>query len=663
MRRRAILITLSLVLIIGAVVFINGLSPSSSQLLFNGVEVEENTDLTYYLKVSYDGVDKYGVSSTTTRVSEVNSGVILIEDKIPNGLIFQSFVASSDGSIGAVEQSDPNKACLGKVIDDGDVTNNSYHGLHYNPDTRMVSFKIENLQAGCELTIGIKTKTPFLDDPNTPVIESRRDFYNFANLNEDDYGDTSETVHAYIGDENELLHKVNYVYTDAPEGAPALDNSNSYAKNSEVAVNLKPKLEGYEFVGWFSDDVEIIDDKFIMPANDVTLKGSFRKIDFYNVEYQIDGDVPDEYVLPSSKSYYPGSHVEIDSLKIGDVIGNYKFLGWQNDEIQLSDESSYFEMPNHNVIFKGKFEENKYKLQYKFYDTVLPPNYLSLLPADALYSEGEVVTLSEVSEVSGYEFLGWYSDETFVMPAEDVVIYGEWKAKNGEFSLDITKNVSTTKEYYRSGNIIKYKTTITNSNAFPINNVLVSSDVDNFIENGNYEVLDNKLVKIPIILANSTVELYSSYVVDGDDTNKITVSSEIIGALADNYELAEGQYKASVTSNLQSKIKICCYINGVDDNNVFQYLINGSGNTYNSSLVLSRNECKSIYVDPTNYTVQQIVPQEYELISVTGAATNNPAVFNVNQGQNYEVNFTNQFKKKGFFHSFGRIVNRIEQGD
>ena len=39
----------------------------------------------------------------------------------------------------------------------------------------MVTFQVKNLKAGCELTVGIRTMTPTIDDPATPEKETRRD--------------------------------------------------------------------------------------------------------------------------------------------------------------------------------------------------------------------------------------------------------------------------------------------------------------------------------------------------------------------------------------------------------------------------------------------------------------------------------------------------------
>ena len=73
-----------------------------AEALDNDVQVEPDSELTYYLKVKYDGVDKEGVQSNDATMAKINSGRIKVTDKIPDGLTFKSFVTSDNGSIGAV---------------------------------------------------------------------------------------------------------------------------------------------------------------------------------------------------------------------------------------------------------------------------------------------------------------------------------------------------------------------------------------------------------------------------------------------------------------------------------------------------------------------------------------------------------------------------------
>ena len=123
--------------------------------LENNSEVEPSTELTYYLNVSYDGVDVSGIESSDSVVTDVQSNIIFVEDKIPLGLEFTGFVETLDGSIGSVKRNNAEVSCLGKVIDDTNEATNegvwnndhtiyTYHGLHYNASNRTVTFRVNN---------------------------------------------------------------------------------------------------------------------------------------------------------------------------------------------------------------------------------------------------------------------------------------------------------------------------------------------------------------------------------------------------------------------------------------------------------------------------------------------------------------------------------------
>ena len=650
---------------------------SFATLLDNDVPVKPNSELTYYLNISYDGVDKNGTKSDSTTVSEIRSETMFIEDRIPDGLEFLGFVTTDDGSIGAVKRSDKT-TCPGKVIDDtneesttegvwnADKTEYTYHGLHYNATTRMVTFQVKNLKAGCELTVGIRTMTPTIDDPATPEKETRRDFYNFATARERGLTINSNTVHAFMGDELAILYNVKYEYTGTvPDNAPSVPKTSSYASGIKVGVAPNVEVEGYTFSGWTTTNATVTNNTFTMPASEVTLKGSFTKKNTNKVIYTLTGTTPDGYVLPLEKNYYSGTVVNLDSLKVGDIFNGYRFLGWKTSDTTISSDGS-FAMPASDVTLVGEFEEVTYKVIYQFYDGTLPPNAENYLPDTKSYKAGETVTLENVkSEPSGYKFLGWYKEKTFEMPSQDITVYGEWKVQAGTFEPTITKTLVSTKDYYRVGDKVRFKITVKNNASFAINNVMVKEVPENstFEANSNYTILSTHMANIDTIGANSSVDLYAIYTVSETDAGTIENVAEIKGALADNnYELADKEYKASASFTIQSQIKICKQVSTSYNENTFQFHITGTTNKYDTWISLEKGQCETAFVNPGTYNIKEIVPQEYKIKSVTGAITSNNSNLTVAIGQNYEITYTNEFVKKGFLHSFGRVVNQILQG-
>ena len=535
-----------------------------AETLDNDVQVEPDSELTYYLKVKYDGVDKEGTQSNDATMAKVNSGRIKVTDKIPDGLTFKSFVTSDNGSIGAVSRADSAISCPGRVIDDtqeestdsgvwnDDNTEYTYHGLHYDTTSRVVSFYVENLKAGCELTVGIVTQTPeTVDDPDTTAVETRRDFYNTALAVEGLISAPSNTVHAFMGDKNANMYKVTYIYTGTvPENAPALPAESEYAADSSVGVATVPSLEGYTFTGWTTSDATISNNSFVMPAGDVVLEGYFAENPAeikYTVTYRIDGDKPEDFMPPKEKSYVAGAEVILDSTESGEVIDGYKFTGWTAEDVELSDTG--FTMPEKNVVIVGSFERISYKVSYQFQGTILPPNAEILLPATTEHYPGETVTTADYPSAEGYRFLGWYKKATFTMPEEDVIIYGEWGLQSGTFSPTITKEIENPKSSYMYGDTIRFKTTVTNTAAYAIHDVMIQEQLDGakFVTGTGYAVVSDYLAEIDSIAAGASIVLYSEYTVTENEEKDYTNTVELIGALADdnNFLDTTKEYKAT----------------------------------------------------------------------------------------------------------------------
>jgi len=513
----------------------------------NDVRVKENSDLTYYLDVIYDGKDSNLVASSDTATCEVRSDYIYVEDKIPEGLTFKEFVATENGTIGAVKRSD-GTSCAGYVVGDSD-------GLKYDEATRTVSFKVKNLKAGCKLTVGIVTTTPRLEG------RKRVDFYNTALARENKYSTKSNTVHAFIGKEEATVYNVSYRYTgDIPENAPAAPIETSYVDGISVGVEKEPTVAGYTFSGWTTEDTTVSNSSFTMPASNVTFVGHFTKKAVYKVSYTVTGDAPTGYAAPKDKEYGANDDVIIDTLKEGDIVSGYKFLGWTTEnEIDLTE--GIFVMPEENVELVGKFERIGYKVTYEFQGSVSPTNAQSLLPAEKTYYPGDIVTVAsnlasttctESGDTTEREckFLGWYKNATFTMPEEDVVIYGEWQIQSGSFQPIITKEIVTPKEFYSKDEEVVFKITVTNTADYEIHDVLVEENLAGaiFTEGTGYTLKNNQFISITSTPANGSVIVNAKYTAGNDPVKKYTNQVKLTGALADRYHQLDTskEYKAEI---------------------------------------------------------------------------------------------------------------------
>lgn len=514
--------------------------------LDDGARVAPNSDLTYYIDVIYDGKDATAVSSSDTVTANVNSDYIYVEDKLPDGLTFKNFVTTSDGTIGAVKRSD-GSSCPGYVVGDS-------AGLVYDDTTRTVSFKVKNLQAGCKLTVGIVTTTPSLPRGK------RLDFYNTAFARENNFTFKSNTVHVFMGDEEATLYTVTYKYTGTvPDGAP-VPEVGSYSEGTTVGVEANPTIAGYTFSGWSTSDVTVSNNSFTMPSKNVTFTGSFTAKTKYTVSYSISGTLPEGFVAPTTKSYGAGDDVVLDTLKVGDVINGYRFLGWSST-VDLSD--GIFQMPSSNVTIVGRFEQIKYTVSYQFQGAVIPSNADSLLPASATYAPGEIVTVASEPVASGYKFLGWYKSATFEMPEEDVVIYGEWMRFSGYFVPTITITIPNQKSIYQNGEVVNFQITVKNNASIAINDVMVQDYLDGatFNTGSNYTILSDKIAKISTIAAGGSVTLTAKFTAGSDVVKDYVNTVELTGAIANNYYYLDTtkDYKVSAhfkVANIELKINL-----------------------------------------------------------------------------------------------------------
>ena len=583
--------------------------------LDNDVKVEENSELTYYIDIIYDGKDGSAVTSSDNATAQVYSDYIYVEDKIPDGLTFKGFVETEDGTIGAVKRSD-NSFCAGYVVDGVD-------GLKYDADTRMVTFKVKNLQAGCKITVGIITQTPSL-----PSGVNRMDFYNTAFGRDGNQSATSNTVHAFIGRDGVTTYNVTYQYTgDVPDNAPSLPPVSSYAAGTTVGIAQDINLDGYQFSGWKLEGVTSVDGKsFVMPAKNVVLTGSFTKKEqkVEEVKYTISGVAPDGYLPPLDKSYPVGSDVKLDSLKPGDVINGYRFLGWKTDDVELppltTEESTIFTMPDNPVTLVGQFERISYKVTYKFQGSVIPPNADSLLPSEESYYPGDKVITAPFPETSGYRFLGWYQADEFIMPEEDVVIYGEWMVEAGVFAPSISKDIVDKQTSYQSGDIVKFNIVVTNNENYEITDVMLEEQLDGakFVSGTGYEVKNDSYVFIPSIGPKGSISVSAQYVA-GDDvvkTYKNVVS--LTGALA------EGNYILDTSKTYKAEIEFLVSNISLDINKVNEdgeKLSNSEFTLYrNSSLtsVVSKGlSFKGLSPGTTYYLKETKAPSGYQLLGKT----------------------------------------------
>ena len=345
-----IFLIIASILLVVAVIYI--FMPSRAATGQNDFTIQENGNLEYYITVKYDGKDEATVTSDDTATATVFSDYIYVEDKLPQGVTYAGVIGPSgvnnwDCTYGAVERNDRTKACSGYVVGAG-TENNQCVGVNYDSATRIVSFAVKDLQAGCELTVGIATTTGTLGS------NSRIDLYNTAYAWEEKFTAQSNPVHVFMGSMNVAnYYQVSYNITGI-NGVTMPDNPNSevYAPGQTVGVARAPVLEGYTFNGWTTSNATVSNGTFTMPSNDVTFTGSFTKKTEYTVTYQVNiGAEQTGYVAPAAKSYGQGDNVTIADVSQSSITGDYTFNGWTTGDV--ADISSGKFTTSSGTIWKG----------------------------------------------------------------------------------------------------------------------------------------------------------------------------------------------------------------------------------------------------------------------------------------------------------------------
>lgn len=90
--------------------------------------------------------------------------------------------------------------------------------------------------------------------------------------------------------------------------------------------------------------------------------------------------------------------------------------------------------------------------------------------------------------------------------------------------------------YSKSDKKILFKTTISNTAAYDISDVMVKNNLDNntIIENANYELLSNQYINIPTITAGGSVDIFSEFVIPNVSFDTYSVKMDLVGAIAAN---------------------------------------------------------------------------------------------------------------------------------
>lgn len=193
------------------------------------------------------------------------------------------------------------------------------------------------------------------------------------------------------------IHKLSYLVDNEPYG------ETDYVEFGSIINTItEPVKTGHTFSGWQNVPAT-------MPDRDVAITGTFR-VNVHTLTYMVDGKVSGEI---EDIAYGTKITLRQEPTKEG-----YTFSGWgQSPEI----------MPDRDLIIRGSFEINTYKVTYMVDDIVYRE-------ADVKFGSA-IPTISSPSK-TGYTFVGWSPELPSTMPDYDINATAQWKPNQYTITFD-----------------------------------------------------------------------------------------------------------------------------------------------------------------------------------------------------------------------------------
>ena len=207
---------------------------------------------------------------------------------------------------------------------------------------------------------------------------------------------------------------------------------------SEITVAPAAAADGYTFSGWTIQSpagVTVSEGKFVMPAQDVILVGSFDINPPYAVEYWLQTADHQGYVKDEEASHTHtapiGAAVEAHAMT---------FEGYTENTAHPDRVFSGTVPATGILTLKLFYDLNDYTVTYEF-EAPVPAG--AVLPQAETKHFGAAVTTPHPS-LAGYSFSGWTSEEigsvaagtAFTMPARNVVLKGKFIAGEAGYTIE-----------------------------------------------------------------------------------------------------------------------------------------------------------------------------------------------------------------------------------
>ena len=398
------------------------------------------------------------------------------------------------------------------------------------------------------------------------------------------------------------------VSMESVEGGTLSASTTSATEGTEVTLTATPE-EGYKFNDdWAVKDADEVavsaDGKFTMPAKNVTISGSFSKID-----YRITKTASDRGSFVAKKG-----DAEVETAQMGDEITlsatpnvGFELTSWEvvdskGTVIEVNDNK--FTMPASDVTITATFRSTaSYTVSFSVNGTVTTGSY----------KESEKIVFPDDPEISGVTFMGWITNaiegtqaeapafvetSSAVMGTEDLAYYAVFASQGTEI---VSEKVGQTLAY----DTWTYSGSTTNKSSYRL------FHSNSYIESAEFDL--STLTKVVVYGGTFGGDSYNKLTI-GDGTNtwkSVTVSGSNqtgVNTYTDGTPL-KGTGKLRITSNSGSASstgvrisKVVIYVG------VYGYTDYCTNVVTLTSVKVSGTPTKTIYTvseafDPTGLTV------------------------------------------------------------
>ncbi len=212
--------------------------------------------------------------------------------------------------------------------------------------------------------------------------------------------------------------------------------------NSEVIKTIKydeildlingEEIAGYEFVGWYLDNVKIEDGITFNYLNNITLIARYNIIN-YTITYELDGGTNN---LSNPSTY----NVENTITFANPTKTGYRFTGWTYNGKDITTTEGL----TGNITVKANWEIINYDITYVLDGGTNNPSNPST------YNVEENVTFEDPTK-TGYTFAGWYTDSKFSDKVDsitkgttgNITLYAKWESNTYIVTFNNNGNIST----------------------------------------------------------------------------------------------------------------------------------------------------------------------------------------------------------------------------